>query len=140
MSNEQEDQSGYPVSEQDINDALRATHAALPYILRLPNELAVQLPNVIRCLQELKVWRVGSDLPIQEPNANEKVLLKVLLPVAHTDVQKALALVLIRETSRLCKVLGKDEVAAKEAISGHCVDAISALGTAKTVVIKRSKD
>ena len=49
------DMTGKPVTKADVQQAQQAVRAALVKSLtQLPAELAVQLPNILRCLQELE--------------------------------------------------------------------------------------
>jgi hypothetical protein len=48
------DNTGKPVSRRDIEDAIGAVRTAMAkHFVTLPPELAVQLPNIHRCLGEL---------------------------------------------------------------------------------------
>lgn len=50
-----EDRTGQPVSKQDVQDALGVVRKfVVTGMLTLPVELAVQLPNILRCLTELE--------------------------------------------------------------------------------------
>lgn len=50
-----EDMTGKPVSKDDIREALTVVRKFLTIgITKLPPELVVQLPNILRCLQELE--------------------------------------------------------------------------------------
>ena len=58
MSNDEGDLTGTPPSLQDIAEAQGVVaRALLLYLLKVPPELAVQLPNILRCLEELVVLR-----------------------------------------------------------------------------------
>ncbi len=49
------DQTGQPPSVEDIDRAIAAVSNALVRdIVKLPPQLAVELPNTLRCLKELK--------------------------------------------------------------------------------------
>ena len=49
------DQTGQPPSVEDINRAIVAVSSALVHdIVKLPPQLAVELPNTLRCLRELR--------------------------------------------------------------------------------------
>lgn len=49
------DEAGKPVSQHDVDEAIRVVSKQLVVgLLKLPPELAVQLPNILRCLQELR--------------------------------------------------------------------------------------
>jgi hypothetical protein len=54
-----EDNTGKLVSLQDIDDAIAACSAAVTRITTVMGnpQLAVNLPNILRCLQELKAIR-----------------------------------------------------------------------------------
>jgi len=52
-----QDLTGQPVSLADIESAERAIKSAL--VKSLPPELAVELPNVLRCLRDLRALRQG---------------------------------------------------------------------------------
>lgn len=55
MSTEFVDKSGQPPSDQDIDEAIQAVRASfVKHIAKIPPELAVQLPNISRCLAYLK--------------------------------------------------------------------------------------
>lgn len=57
-----EDKTGAAVSDQDIDDALDAVTASLVKIATLPPQLAVNLPNIRRCLQQFKTSRAAMKL------------------------------------------------------------------------------
>lgn len=49
------DISGQPPSDRDIHEAEQAVRTAIvKYIGKVPPELAIQLTNIMRCLQYLK--------------------------------------------------------------------------------------
>lgn len=59
---ESEDLTGSLVSDRDIDDAMSAVKTGMIHVMKLPPELAVNLPNVLRCLQQLKTNRAAMKL------------------------------------------------------------------------------
>lgn len=71
MSIDIEDKTGHLVSERDIQDAIDAVSHAVPRVTQLMQTpaLAVNLPNILRCLRELQIIRkhFGEQVPKGEP-------------------------------------------------------------------------
>ncbi len=61
MDIDTEDRTGRLVSERDIDDAIAAVIGAVPKTVQIMQAgvpgLAVNIPNILRCLQELQVMR-----------------------------------------------------------------------------------
>lgn len=62
--NEANDKTGQPPSDDDIAEAREVLcRAAVKHIALIPPAIAVQLPNLIRCLDELTKWRRPATVP-----------------------------------------------------------------------------
>jgi hypothetical protein len=50
-----EDKTGTPPSQRDIDEAIQVVKKMIiTSVMKLPPELAINLPNILRCLQRLR--------------------------------------------------------------------------------------